>query len=313
MEAITYKKLLSIGEEKLAAAGIQEAKVDAFILFEYVTEFNRTALFMKGSEACEEEKCEKYLSYIERRCKHEPLQYITGYAPFMGYEFKVNENVLIPRMDTEVLVEEAVELIKNTEEFECYKADGKTVASTVAEVCKGRIGKGSLNILDMCTGSGCIIISLFKELTKSGYNINAATSDLSEKALMVAKENAEVLNAEIKFFQGDLFENVEGNYDIIVSNPPYIKTKVIEELDVEVKSCEPMMALDGHEDGLYFYRAIIKQAKLYFKDKGYIIFEIGHDQGSDLYELLTEAGYADIKVIKDLAGLDRVVMAKFGE
>ncbi len=286
----TYRSLLKEGEERLNAAGIVEARADAWCLFESVTGKTKTAYFMHDMDMAADEECEQYFAKIERRAKREPLQYIEGVAPFMGYEFKVTPDVLIPRFDTEVLVAEVIKLATAMKQNDA--------------------GVQDMAILDMCTGSGCIIISLYKELMAKGISVTAATSDLSEAALSVAKENAKELGAEVTFYQGNLFENVHGSYDIIVSNPPYIKTSVIEGLEPEVRACEPMMALDGYEDGLYFYREIIKNAGLYLKSGGYIAFEIGHDQGEDVSALLKAAGYADIKVVKDLAGLDRVVIGK---
>ena len=194
----------------------------------------------------------------------------------MGYEFWVNENVLIPRMDTECLVIEAEKLLNGN----------------------------SANILDMCTGSGCIITSLMLRNPK----MSGMGTDISEDALAVAKKNATRLSCEnVSFIQGDLFENITGKFDMIVSNPPYIRTNVITGLMEEVRSYEPYNALDGHEDGLYFYREITKNASKYLKEDGFLCYEIGHDQGVDVIRIMEENHFKDCRVIKDLAGLDRVV------
>ena len=160
-----------------------------------------------------------------------------------------------------------------------------------------------MEILDMCTGSGCILLSLLK----LGKDLKGVGVDVSEEALNVAKKNQENLQVEASFVQSNLFEHVEGTFDIIVSNPPYIKTEVIEELKEEVKLHDPRLALDGKEDGLYFYREIIKEAPLYLKKNGRLFFEIGHDQGADVKTLMEVANFTEIEVKKDLAGLDRVV------
>lgn len=305
----TYRSLLKEGEEHLNAAGIVEARADAWCLFESATGKNRTAYFMHDTDEAAAEECELFFKKIERRAKREPLQYIEGVAPFMGYSFKVTPDVLIPRFDTEVLVAEVIKLATamKKENASVHATAMKQDASIQQKLADKQ---GNVAILDMCTGSGCIIISLYKELMAKGTKVTAATSDLSEAALTVAKENARALGAEITFYQGNLFENVQGKYDIIVSNPPYIKTGVIEGLEPEVRECEPMMALDGYEDGLYFYREIIKNAGAYLKNGGHIAFEIGHDQGEAVSGMLQNAGYTEVKVIKDLAGLDRVVIAR---
>ena len=212
----------------------------------------------------------------------------------MGYEFLVNDQVLVPRQDTENLVEEAYRHIKEKLKKEPNK---------------------KVQVLDVCTGSGCILLSLMKLCGQ----IEGTGVDISEGALEVARQNGERLKADAVFRKSDLFENVEGAYDIIVSNPPYIRSAVIEELADEVKLHDPYIALDGKEDGLYFYRRIIEQAPAYLKKKGWLLFEIGSDQGEDVKKaeevsaLLARAGYDKIDVKKDLAGLDRVVSAMYNK
>lgn len=273
---MTARELLSWGEERLSKAEIDDAKLDAWYLLEYSLPTDRVSFLMNGSKPVTEEKKEQYEVLIEKRASHIPLQHLTGVQDFMGYTFKVNENVLIPRQDTEVLVEE------------------------VLKVSKGK------KVLDMCTGSGCIIISL----AKLGGIESATAVDISPKALEVAKMNAEALEAEVTFVESNLFDKVEDRYDIIVSNPPYIESEEVDKLTPEVKDHEPRLALDGTEDGLYFYRKIVEEAENYLTENGAIFFEIGYNQGEAVSELLRAKGYQNIKVIKDLPGLDRVVTGR---
>ena len=208
----------------------------------------------------------------------------------MGYTFYVNEHVLIPRMDTECLVEEAVRDIRET-----LKS-------------KPEAEPDSVRVLDLCTGSGCIGISVKLLCPK----VRVFLSDLSDQALEVARRNAERLGASVEILQGDLFEPVEGRFDYILSNPPYIPSGDIKELMPEVRDHEPLMALDGSEDGLAFYRRIIDACPRYLKTGGSLIFEIGAWQGQDVEKLLQNAGFSNIRTLQDLAGLDRVVRADLG-
>lgn len=272
---MTKQQLLYWGEESLKEANIGEASLDAWYLMEYALSTNRMDFLMNRNQTVCEKQVEQYQKLIEQRASHIPLQHLTGVQEFMGYPFKVNEFVLIPRQDTELLVEEVLK-----------KADGKKV-------------------LDMCTGSGCIIISLskFSNLQK------AVGVDISKEALKVAKENVIALKADVDLIESDLFSNVnkEESFDIIVSNPPYIESSEVDKLMPEVKDHEPRLALDGMEDGLYFYRKIVKEAKHYLTENGALFFEIGYNQGKVVRELMIENGYKEVKVIKDLCGLDRVV------
>ena len=271
----TYKELLKKGENELLASDISDAAIDAWYLFEYVTDMSRASFFIRRNEEIPEEQANAYIEVIEKRKKRIPLQHITGKQEFMGLDFFVNENVLVPRQDTECLVENVIS----------YANDKK--------------------ILDMCTGSGCIAISI----DRLCENAKVTAVDFSEKALVVAKENNALNKADVTFFQSDLFENVEKQYDVIVSNPPYIKTEEIESLMDEVRIHEPMMALDGDCDGLKFYKKIAKEGRQYLRSNGIIFFEIGYDQGQTVPAILEENGYKDIKVYKDLSGNDRVVTA----
>jgi len=227
MDKVEYslKGLLADGAKMLTQAGIDEAELDAGYILEYITGLNSAQYFIHSEDIIEKNKAEEFFRLIERRSKRIPLSYVIGTRDFFGLTFKVDENVLIPEQETELLVEE---VIKHSE--------GKSV-------------------LDMCTGSGCIAISI----ALFGKPSKVAASDISEKALEVARENAKSLKAgEISFIQGDMFENVTDKFDIIVSNPPYIETGEIDELMPEVRDYIPRLALDGDIDGLKFYRIISK-------------------------------------------------------
>ena len=275
----TYKDALEHGKQRLLECEIEDAKLDAWLLLEHVSGISRSWYFVHEDEEISQECIEKYQILIEQRRKHIPLQQLTKEAYFYGMKFFVNENVLIPRQDTEVLVEQVLKLSK---------------------------GKENLKLLDMCTGSGCILLTLLANLKKaSGTGV-----DLSEKALEVAQKNSRELGIEASWVQSNLFDNVSGSYDIIVSNPPYIETSVIEGLMDEVKLYEPRMALDGTEDGLFFYREITVQAEKYLNNQGILAFEIGYNQGKAVSELMKENGYRDVQVLQDLAGLDRVVTGR---
>lgn len=281
---MNYKDWYLWGVSLLENSNIDEAKLDARLLLEYVCGTDRNTLLVHGDRVLSEEEVAGYQDAIERRGKHIPLQHITGCQDFMGLSFLVNEHTLIPRQDTEILVEEAMK----------HLHDG-------------------MRILDMCTGSGCILISLL-------YYSNDCTgvgADFSKNALEVACGNASKLLINEKensavFVHSDLFSEITEQFDLIVSNPPYIKTKDIETLMPEVKDYEPVTALDGREDGLYFYRIITEKAKEHLYGGGTLLFEIGYDQGEAVQELMEKAGYIDVKIIKDYAGLDRVVYGQKG-
>lgn len=274
----SYEKLFTEGEEALKAAGIEESEVDAWYLMMFVFGIDRTAWLMerKQQKTFLGEQVMRYRECISRRAKRIPLQYITGVQYFMGYAFKVNEAVLIPRHDTEILVEAVL-----TRE------------------------SGGGDILDMCTGSGCIAISLALEQEK----FRVVGADISQAALVVASENAKTLDAAVGFVQSDLFGHISGQFDVIVSNPPYIPPAVIATLSPEVSRHEPMNALDGGADGLDFYRRICEGAKAHLVPGGRIYFEIGYDQADMVSQILEDNGYKEIECKQDLAGLDRVVMA----
>lgn len=274
---MTFRGALGEGRTLLEQQEIEEASLDAWYLLEYVSGLDRAHYLLRQEEEMPPELLEKYRALVKERSRHVPLQYLTGVQSFCGYEFRVGPKVLIPRQDTEILVEECIKRLKPLR-------DGS-------------------RILDLCTGSGCIIISL---ALLTGGRMEYVASDLSEGALDTARENAARLGAKVSFFQSDLLEQVPGRFDCMVSNPPYIKSREIPELMPEVRDYEPHLALDGHEDGLYFYRRIVREGKRKLNPGGWLLFEIGCDQGKQVTELLEREGYGNIELKRDLAGLDRV-------
>lgn len=285
--SLTMQVLLEEGTELLLKAGVAEASLDAkYLLFEAFETDMTHFLLDRNQKLSQEEDAPgilKYRSMIEKRSRRIPLQQIIGSCEFMGMDFYVNEHVLIPRQDTETLVE------------------------SVLKDYKGR----NPRIIDMCTGSGCIAISL---AGIGGFDCVTAV-DVSKEALKVAEKNAENLlgRDRITFVESDLFSSLEEQktFDVIVSNPPYIPTKVIEGLQPEVRDFEPVLALDGKEDGLYFYRRLVSEGRRYINAGGAVYFEIGYDQAEAVSDLLKDAGFAEIRIIKDAAGLNRVVHAVF--
>lgn len=276
---MTYREAINLGEKVLNMADVADAKIDAWLLLEMVCKIDRSFYYLHMEDEVAEEQLSEYEIALRKRAEHVPLQYIVGEAEFMGLKFKVNSNVLIPRQDTETLVEQVLQEQKDPD----------------------------IRLLDLCTGSGCIAISL---AVKGGYESVTAT-DLSEEALKVAERNAKTHQKKIIFRQGDLFSALPrteaGTFDIITSNPPYIPTAVIATLEPEVREHEPMMALDGTEDGLRFYRQIAKEARTWLKPGGAIYLEIGYDQGESVSGFLRDAGFDRVRVVKDLPGKDRVV------
>ena len=277
MSKITYESALREGCALLQAISIQDAELDAWYLLEHVTGLRRIDYMIRAKEEMPIEGYEHYQQLLKKRALHIPLQYLTGSQEFMGLSFRVNESVLIPRQDTERLVEEVLKVSKDKD------------------------------VLELCTGSGCIIVSL----AKLGNIKNAVAVDISEDAIKVAKENAEANEVLVTYLQSDMFSNVSGTYDVIISNPPYIESEVIEGLMPEVKDHEPRIALDGDEDGLKFYRILAKESRRYLNKNGRIYLEIGCDQAASVSELLSQNGFTQINVVKDYAGLDRVVSAVY--
>ena len=282
---MTYRKCYEQGCRTLQAAGIEEAALDARLLLEAVCGTDRNDLLVHGDREVAETEQQAYEQLLAKRAEHIPLQQLTGEQGFMGLTFNVNEHVLIPRQDTEILVEEVLKELH----------DG-------------------MRILDMCTGSGCILLSLLHY----SNDCEGLGVDLSAEALEVAGRNVlKVLTPEkaehVHFLQSDLFEKVEGKFEIIVSNPPYIASAEVDRLMPEVRDHEPRMALDGTEDGLEFYRRIIAEAGQYLVSSGMLFFEIGYDQGQVVSELMREHGYREVQVVQDYAGLDRVVYGTYVE
>ena len=280
---MTYRECYEQGCRTLQAAGIEETALDARLLLEAVCGTDRNDLLVHGEQPVAPEAEEKYLNWIRQRAEHIPLQQLTGEQGFMGLTFSVNEHVLIPRQDTEILVEEVLKELH----------DG-------------------MRVLDMCTGSGCILLSLLHY----SNDCEGLGVDLSAEALEVAGRNVlKVLTPEkaehAHFLQSDLFEKVEGKFEIIVSNPPYIASAEVEKLMPEVRDHEPRMALDGTEDGLHFYRRIIEEAGKHLVSSGMLFFEIGYDQGQAVSELMRTEGYCEVQVVQEYAGLDRVVFGTY--
>lgn len=278
---MTYQEACRQVTNRLRELNIEDAASDAWILLEYVTGMDRARYFVDGMQDMDPEQEQRYLELAAKREQRIPVQHLTGVQEFMGMNFHVNEHVLVPRQDTEILVEAAEHVIRKLE--------------------KERQGM-PVSLLDMCTGSGCIAISL---KARNPQTVCMA-ADISEPALEVAVRNARELGAEVTFIKSDMFAGVEGTFDLITSNPPYIPTKVIEELEEEVRLHDPFGALDGREDGLHFYRILAELSPRYLKDGGQLYMEIGHDQSEAVEELLREAGFEQIRTQKDLAGLDRV-------
>lgn len=273
------EELLRYGKEKLEKQKVEDASIISRILMQYVLKIDRNKLIINKNDNVDINKENEYKEYIEKIIKGKPVQYITNNQEFMKLNFYVDENVLIPQPDTEILVEKVIKSIDIMENIE---------------------------ILDMCTGSGCVGISLAKNIK----NTKVTLVDISKEAIEIAKKNAiqnEVEN-KITFIQSDMFENVKGKFDIIVSNPPYIKTDIIQTLDKQVQN-EPHIALDGGEDGLDFYKILINEAHKYLKKDGKIFLEIGYDQKQEVESLAKQSKhYKKIETIKDLSQNDRVII-----
>ena len=274
-------ELYGLFVDTLNKSGFAEAESDSRLIFEYIAGIDRVKLTLEGDRELEPGIEEKLKAALAKRLTHMPVQYITGYQNFMGLEFMVSKDVLIPRMDTETLVEEVL-----------------------------RLGLSNVRVLDICTGSGCILLSILKYV----YGSSGVGVDISDDALGVAKANSEALGIDATFIKSDMFENIpkDEHFDIVVSNPPYIRSDVIGTLMSEVKDYEPLLALDGSEDGLKFYRIIADRAPEYLNNGGMLFLEIGYDQGAEVSALLSAAGFMDVEVIKDLSGLDRVVSGRIG-
>lgn len=280
----TYRELYEEGRRILEQAGLPDAALDARFLLEEVCGTNLQTLLVFPEKKVTEEEVNQYRAFVQRRKDREPTAMILGEWDFMGLTFRLNKSTLIPEQDTEVLVETALEELKR----------------------RGS-GEAPLRILDLCTGSGCILLSLLHELRNAG----GLGTDLSEEALEAARENAVRLGLQERaaFRQGDLWEPVgDERFDLIVSNPPYVPTDVIPTLEPEVRCGEPYAALDGGEDGLVFYRRILKEAAGHLKPSGIIIVESGFDEAAQIAAQMQDQKLRGIRTVKDYGGLDRVVL-----
>lgn len=274
---VVYRELLEEGKHILAQAEIVDAECDAWLLLEHVSGMNRAQFFLHQQDTVPDELEADYRGMLRKRAEHIPLQHLTGTQEFMGLEFQVSPDVLIPRQDTELLVEKLLPHVQ-----------GKRV-------------------LDVCTGSGCIAISL----AVLGKPEQMDAVDLSEKALIQAGKNAKRLGADVSFYRSDMLDEINGRYDVIVSNPPYIASDVVDELMLEVQEHEPRMALDGGADGLDFYHRLLAQAPERLLSGGLLAVEIGYDQREAVMELFREQGFTDVYCDRDLCGNDRVVMGRY--
>lgn len=274
---VVYRELLEEGKHILVQAEIVDAECDAWLLLEHVSGMNRAQFFLHQQDTVPDELEADYRGMLRKRAEHIPLQHLTGTQEFMGLEFQVSPDVLIPRQDTELLVEKLLPHIQ---------------------------GK---RILDVCTGSGCIAISL----AVLGKPEQMDAVDLSEKALIQAEKNAKRLGADVSFYRSDMLDEINGRYDVIVSNPPYIASDVVDELMPEVQEHEPRMALDGGADGLDLYRRLLAQAPERLLPGGLLAVEIGYDQREAVMELFREQGFTDVYCDRDLCGNDRVVMGRY--
>ena len=273
------KELVDRSLKKLSNAEVEDFRNKFFILAEKKLNLSKEVILSHGDNEIDVDKYEMLEPYLDKIIEGIPVQYLVNEQEFYGLKFFVNENVLIPQPDTEIIVEEALNII----------SDGDRV-------------------LDLCTGSGVIGVTIANK-----KNANVVASDISKKALEVAKINADNLgDSKVTLVESNLFENIEGKFNVIVSNPPYIKKDVIRTLSKEVQN-EPIIALDGGIDGLDFYKKIVEEAINYLEDGGYLLLEIGYDQKEEVLNLVINKNYKDIRVRKDLSNNDRVVIMQKGE
>lgn len=289
---LRVREIIGIAANRFQEEGCLDPKLDAELLMMHLMKAERSWLFTHGSEILSDETCEEYFQLADRRASGVPVQYIIGSQEFMGLRFYVDESVLIPRQDTELLVETALEELKTMK----------------------KPALGTLEVLDLCTGSGAIAVSLAYYAPK----IKVTATDLSVRALETAKKNAAAFRQNIAFFEGDLWEALPANekkqkgkkqFDVICSNPPYIPSAVIDGLQREVKDHEPRLALDGGPEGMDLYRRIFEKVNWFLKPQGVVLLEIGHDQGDRITELAKEHGFA-AEIRKDLAGHDRMAVCR---
>lgn len=281
---MNIKELIEYGKNVLKDNNIEDYSIIAKILTKHILELDDTGIIVNEEKEISEEEKIAYFLKLDELIEGKPIQYITNTQEFYGSSFYVNESVLIPQPDTEILVEETIKIIKENN----FK-----------------------NILDICTGSGCIGISIAKSI----QDVNIIMTDISEDALDVTKINANrVLGnlSNIRIISSNMFEEIEEEVDVIVSNPPYIKAEDLKKLPKDVQN-EPDLALDGGEDGLDFYRILIEESHKYLSDNGYLCLEIGYNQRNEVIELLNNNGnYKNIYVKKDLSRNDRIIIAQRG-
>ena len=296
--SMRVKEILNIGEKQLMECGVADAAIDSKILYCYMMHIANAKLILEYQRILPDAQCDEYFKLLDVRSSGVPLQYIVGVQEFMGLNFKVNESVLIPRQDTETLVEEAMNVINDNK-----------IAGEELPIKK----KKEYEVLDLGCGSGCIGLSLAKLCN----NVKVTCSDISEDAVKTAKQNADRLGLtkDVNFTTGNLLLPFKGRFktrrfDMIISNPPYIRSAVIPTLQREIKDHEPMVALDGGTDGLDTYRALVPDIANFLKKEGVVMFEIGADQ-MDAVKGMFEGNeqFENVKGLQDLAHRDRVVFA----
>ncbi len=284
--------------------GFGSAGKEAEILVSRCFDFTLLDIY-KDNPDIDENRLETVEQMLERRLRHEPLQYIFGFEEFLGLKLSIGPGVLIPRPETELMAGKAIEAVKR-ETLNVNRNTEKTESLN----SQFSIHNSPFTVLDMCTGSGCLALAIAKEFPES----RVIGSDISEAAIKYAKKNAEINNINnAAFLTGDLFEPIGKQlvFDVIISNPPYIKSKDIHTLQPEIKDWEPVAALDGGEDGLEFYRKLIPQAKGFLKQNGLLMLELGIGQAESAAAIMESSGYADIQTIKDYAGVQRIIQAKW--
>ncbi len=272
----TLESLYRYGRDVLSSCGIMEADTDAHILLEYAAQIDRSSYYLHMYDPAGKKTAEMYIKLLNRRAEREPVQYITGEAYFYGHTFLVTPDVLIPRQDTEILVAEAEK-----------------------RLCPG------MRVLDLCTGSGCVLLSIL-----NSHHAEGIGSDISPAALAVAMQNQKRLGLQAEWIESDLFTRISGVFDMIVSNPPYIAADVLGELQPEVIGHEPVTALDGGLKGLENIKRIIREAPAFLKKDGWLLLEIGFDQGDAVKRLLAEQGFKETVIIKDLEHRERVAAGR---
>ncbi len=297
----TIKQFLQYAAETLKNAEIETPVLEAGVILCHVLKCNRAYLYTHGDRVLEAGELGELEAFLHRRSEKVPLQYLLGEAEFMSLSFKVSPAVLIPRQDTEILVEKCIELITGIE------INGETGECFQEKACHAPGTK----VLDMCTGSGCIAVSIAYHCPGS----RAVACDISQDALEIARVNSVRAGVEkrVEFRCGDLFEVLDARekFHIIASNPPYIETGTIKTLQIQVRDHEPCIALDGGADGLDFYRKIIYTAPGFLYENGYLVLEIGYNQGESVSRLMMENSFESVTVLKDLGGNDRVVLGQF--